>query len=228
VGTFCVGGQNDVDRLTRGCFLDAGQHEHGFDRDFRKQRRRHVRTGGKRLEMALLIRAVPPRSAPSEHLPVVIPGAELLLFPDELVAHAQAAAGGALDDRGRRMGEALGNLLRDVFDVEHGRVVDFFRKRCVPPDAREQFDVAHRGNERAVVLRGKGAVNPIEEAVERDPDVLPRIAGNDPGGRPGNRDQASGDRTALGQKVVDDCQRAQISAEYEDARFFAELYDSIV
>ena len=93
----------------------------------------------------------------------------------------------------------------------------------MPPDAREQLDVAHRRNERAVVFGRKRSIDPIVKSPERDADVLPCIAGNDADRRPCERYQACRNGTAFGEKAIDDSQRAEIAAENKDARVLAEI-----
>jgi hypothetical protein len=123
------------------------------------------------------------------------------------------------------MGQSLGNLLGNVFDIENGAFIDGFGQRRFPLDARQQLDVAHRRDERSLVLRWKGPVDPIEEAGKRDAHVLPRIADDDPGGRPGDRNQPRGDRLPgrLGAKTVNDRERAAVAAQHEDPGFVPEV-----
>lgn len=93
----------------------------------------------------------------------------------------------------------------------------------MPADSREQLDVAHRRDERAVVFGRKRSIDPVVEAAERDADVLPRVTGDDADRRPCQRYEACGNGAAFGEKAVDDGQRAEIAAEDEDARLFREL-----
>ena len=125
------------------------------------------------------------------------------------------------------MGQPFGDFLGNVFDVEDAALVDTLGQRCVPSDASEQLDVAHRRDERALVFRRKRAIDPIEKTGKRDAGVLPRIADRDAGRRPRNRDQSRGDGAALGSKTVDDGERAPVSAQDENARLLAQLENQI-
>jgi len=114
--------------------------------------------------MTCLVRAVVPWTAFPEDLRVIVPRAELLLFPHEIVTHAEPPADGALYDRRRGMGEAVCDFLGHVLDVEHRVVGEGFGQIGVPLHAREQLDVTHRRDERALVFRWKRAIDPIEQS----------------------------------------------------------------
>lgn len=98
--TLAIGVEENVDHRAGGRFVDRADRENRFHGEFTQKRWCYVRTRGQRLEVPFFVGSVAPRSATPEHLPVIIPGAKLLLFPYELVANAQTAASRALNDGG--------------------------------------------------------------------------------------------------------------------------------
>ncbi len=165
--------------------------------------------------MVLFVSPLTPRASLSEDLCVVVPRAELTLFPDEIVLHAQPPARGTLDDRCGRMRECLRDVVGKIFDVQHDLFVELGGELRGPLRAREQLDVANRREERALVLGRKRAVGPVDEAAQRDADVLPGIAEYDTCRRPCKRDETSGNRPALWAKAAREGKRAAVAAENE-------------
>ena len=121
------------------------------------------------------------------------------------------------------MGQTFGDIFGNVFDVEHGLIAQRRREFGVPLHAREQLDVAHRRDERALVFGREGAIDPFEQIRERDADVLPRVADDDTDRRPRKRNQTRGDRAALGAKTIDETQRTAAAAQDEDVRLVAQI-----
>ena len=92
-------------------FIDPAHHQHHVHVQLGQQGMHDVRARRQRLEMAFRVNALVPRAASAESLGVIIPGAKLLLFPNELIGHAEPAANSALHERGLRAGQCVGNVL---------------------------------------------------------------------------------------------------------------------
>lgn len=63
-----------------------------------------------------------------------------------------------------------------------------------------------------LVLEGKGAVHPVEEATERNADTFPAIADRDAGWSPGDGNESDGNGSALREETVDEGERTAIAA----------------
>lgn len=126
--------------------------------------------------MTLLVSSLPPRTPLTEDLCVIVPGAELLLFPNEIVAYAEPPADGALLERNRRSRERIGHFVGNIFDVENAALVEGLGVRGVPAGPNQKLKIPDRCNERILVICRKGPIDPIEETVERNGDFLPARA----------------------------------------------------
>ena len=119
------------------------------------------------------------------------------------------------------MRQTVGDLLRNILDIEYGFVRERLGQIGVPCNAREQLDIAHRRDERALILGRKGAVDPIEQVREGNTNVLPAFADHDADRRPRERNQTRGDCSAVGTKTVDKTERTPAATEHENARLVA-------
>jgi hypothetical protein len=149
------------------------QHVHA---QLRQQTRGDVRATGQRLKVTLLVSALSPRPPLAEDLRVIVPGTQLFLFPNEIVAYAEPPAGGALLERNGRSRERIGHFVGNVFDVEHAAIVELLGVRGMPADPNQKLEIPYRCNEGVIVIRRKGAVDPIEETLERNGNVLTAFA----------------------------------------------------
>ncbi len=98
----------------------------------RQQARSDERAAGQGLKVTLLVGALPPRTPLTEDLCVIVPGAELFLFPNEIVAYAEPPAGGALLERNRRLRERIDHFVGNIFDVEDAVLVEVLGVRGMP------------------------------------------------------------------------------------------------
>jgi hypothetical protein len=178
--------------------------------------------------MALRVNALMPRAAPPESLGMIIPGAELLFFPYELIGNAEPPASSTLHERGLGASQRVGKVLRKVFNVKHAAVVNAFWERRIPADANEQLQVAQGSDECVLVLGWKGPVDPLEQPRERDGELLSAVADGDAERRRGERNQVCGDGRRRRGETVGNCQRAPIAAEDDNARPGQWFYDPIV
>ena len=202
-----------------------------FDAELIEQRRNDVRAGRHRLEMSRLVRSLAPRPALAEDLIVIVPSAELLFFPNKLVANAELAAGRARRELFSRVRECLRDVVGQIFEIEQRAFVERFGKGRLPCDAHQQFDVAQRSDKRQLVFGGKRPVDPIRNAVERNADLLARRSGDDAGRRRGKRNQRCGnDGSGLfaarnGTETIGDGKRAAITAQCEDCGRAGVVYE---
>jgi len=178
--------------------------------------------------MALLIIALVPRTSFAENLRVVVPRAQRPLFPDEIIPHAEPAASGALHEDAAGAKESIGQILRKILEIEHVALVEVSRQRGTPADSSEQLEIAHRSYESVLVFGRKRAVDPIEEACQRQRCVLRLLADYEPERRPGKRYQTKRDFAVFARaQRRNDGQRVGIGTDDEDLRFIARFYEAI-
>ena len=148
---------------------------------------------------------------------MIVPRAELPLVPHEIVAHARAAADGALHQRQRGPVDAVEHVFGDVLGIEQ----QFFAQRLgsfrVPAGALQDLQVAQRPDERVPVLRRKRLIDPADEVVGGDVDALAALAEHGADGRPRQRDQIRGNLPVLGAQAADVRQRVVVAADDERA-----------
>ncbi len=159
-----------------GRFAKLRDRQQDVHAQLRQQARSDVRAARQRLKVTLLVGPLPPRTPLTEDLCVIVPGTEPFFFPNEVVAYTEPPAGGALLERNWGSRERIGHFVGNIFDVENAVLVEVLGVRGMPTGPNQKLEIPDRCNERIIVIRWKGAVDPIEETVERNGDFLPALA----------------------------------------------------
>lgn len=166
--------------------------------------------------MSWLVRALSPGSAPAKNLGMIIPGAQLRLFPFEVIAHAEPPASHTGDEPNGRPRERVCYLCGKIFRVENAAVVERLGKWRVPTDPSQELQVADGCDDGMLVIGRKSAVDPIEEPGERNANVLPGIADGNAQRGPSERNETYRYLAACcGPQGIDDGQGARADADDE-------------
>ena len=171
-----VGRHDLIDDAMREIDIDSVECGDRIDARVFEQLVRNVLARRQRWEVAFFVRFGMPRSALSEHGRVIIPRTETAIVPDEVIAHAGPAANRTLHERLRRVRERIEEIFRKIVDVDERGRGQLRRNRCVPTDARKHFEIAHRCDERSVIVGCERRVGPCCKVVGGDVDALPILA----------------------------------------------------
>ena len=89
----------------------------------------------------------------------------------------------------------------------------------MPADADQHFQIAQRGDERAIVFRGKRLIDPTRHVVGSNIDALPALTDDDADGSPRQRSEPGRNLPILWPQARDESKRAGVAPEDVDAGF---------